>query len=189
MEQISVHIITRPLHIFKWGVWLCETNSTYHYRHLFCMFVLTPVVHLFRSLGKCLERSPYLFPRLRRHYQRLAIQQYSVTLMRDRSTSYSGLPLIQSPLGPVKVSWLEGWPHFRGEFAVGKTFWSGHNTGVASFQGSRLKGVHCTYMLYRKGCVCMLCRLTVCWSHCWYGRRKTWSGRSTGASVLLLARR
>ncbi len=32
---------------------------------------------------------------------------------------YSGLPLIRPPLGPVKVSWLEGRPHFRGEFALG----------------------------------------------------------------------
>ncbi len=37
------------------------------------------------------------------------------------------------PLGPVKVSWLEGWPHFSGEFALGK-----HTLGhfeVASIRG------------------------------------------------------
>ncbi len=90
---------------------------------------------------------------------------------------YSGLPLIRPPLGPVRVSWLEGWPHlqrwictiqwtpsnpatlgtrqsvlirgvasFQGWICTRKhnfvTFWSGLNTGVASFQGSRLEGVH-----------------------------------------------
>ncbi len=33
---------------------------------------------------------------------------------------YSGL---RPPLGPVKVSWLEEWPHFRGEFALGSILW------------------------------------------------------------------
>ncbi len=30
----------------------------------------------------------------------------------------SGSPLNQPPLGPVKVSLLEGWPHFRGKFVL-----------------------------------------------------------------------
>ncbi len=33
---------------------------------------------------------------------------------------YSGTPLNQPPLGSVKVSLLEGWPHFRGEFVLKK---------------------------------------------------------------------
>ncbi len=36
---------------------------------------------------------------------------------------YSGLPLIRPPLGPVKVSWLQEWPHFRGEFALRSILW------------------------------------------------------------------
>ncbi len=31
---------------------------------------------------------------------------------------YSGTPLNRPPLGPVKVSLLEGWPHFRGELVL-----------------------------------------------------------------------
>ncbi len=31
---------------------------------------------------------------------------------------YSGTPLNRPPLGPVKVSLLEGWPHLRGEFVL-----------------------------------------------------------------------
>ncbi len=31
---------------------------------------------------------------------------------------YSGIPLIQPPLGPIKVSWLEGWPYFKGRLAL-----------------------------------------------------------------------
>ncbi len=42
--------------------------------------------------------------------------------------TYSGLPLIRPPLGPVKVSWLER---------------------VASFQGSRLGGVRCSFVRRR----------------------------------------
>ncbi len=55
---------------------------------------------------------------------------------------------LPSLLGPVKVSWLEGWPHFRGGFAL-SVHWDNSKwpqyTGVASFQGSRLEGVHCMY--------------------------------------------
>ncbi len=71
---------------------------------------------------------------------------------------YSGIPLNRPPLGPVKVSLLEGWPHFRSEFVLKSMLWdfskwpeyrgdhiSGvlirgvplyNNTGVATFQGS-----------------------------------------------------
>ena len=64
-----------------------------------------------------------------------------------------GLPLIQPPLGPepplgpIGVSWLEGWPHFMGEvvFCIVGTFQSVLTTGVATFQGSRLEGVHCIH--------------------------------------------
>ncbi len=37
---------------------------------------------------------------------------------------------------------LEGWSHFRGKFALGSILW---DTGVASSQGSRLEGVHCSH--------------------------------------------
>ncbi len=37
--------------------------------------------------------------------------------------TYSGLPLIWPPLGPVEGSRLEGWPHFRARFALGSTLW------------------------------------------------------------------
>ncbi len=33
---------------------------------------------------------------------------------------YSGIPLNRPHLRPVKVSLLEGWPHFRGEFVLKK---------------------------------------------------------------------
>ncbi len=54
-------------------------------------------------------------------------------------STYSGTSLNRPPLGPVKVSLLEGWPHFRGEFVLKSILWdfsSGLNTGVATFQGS-----------------------------------------------------
>ncbi len=35
---------------------------------------------------------------------------------------YSGTSLNWSPLGPMKVSLLEGWPHFRGEFVLKNMF-------------------------------------------------------------------
>ncbi len=50
---------------------------------------------------------------------------------------YSGTPLNRPPLGPVKVSLLEGWPHFRGEFVLKSMLFSkwpeyrgGHISGV-----------------------------------------------------------
>ncbi len=52
---------------------------------------------------------------------------------------YSGTPLNWPPLGPVKVSLLEGWPHFRGEFVLKSMPWDfskwpeyggGHSSGV-----------------------------------------------------------
>ena len=51
----------------------------------------------------------------------------------------SGLPLIQPPLKSIKVSWLEGWPHFRGniEFVYFGTFWSGLS---AHFRGVHIRG-------------------------------------------------
>ena len=37
--------------------------------------------------------------------------------------SHIGTPLNRPPLGPVKVSLLEGWPHFRGEFVLKSMLW------------------------------------------------------------------
>ncbi len=45
------------------------------------------------------------------HYRMLPI----VLSLMTEVCRYSGLSLIRPPLGPVKV---EGWPHFRGEFAL-----------------------------------------------------------------------
>ncbi len=51
---------------------------------------------------------------------------------------YSGTPLNRPPLGPVKVSLVEGWPHFWGEFILKSMLWdflkwpeyrSGHISG------------------------------------------------------------
>ncbi len=41
----------------------------------------------------------------------------------NRIIQYSGTPLNQPPFGPVKVSFLEGWPHFRGEFVLKSMLW------------------------------------------------------------------
>ncbi len=70
---------------------------------------------------------------------------------------YSGTPLNQPPLGPLKVSSLEGWPHFRGEFVLKSMLWDfskwpeyrgGHNSGVL------IRGVP----LYFKFHITNLCR-------------------------------
>ena len=63
--------------------------------------------------------------------------------------------LVRPPLGPIKMSWLEGWPHFGKELVLQSLFLSGLNTGVATFRGSRSEGVHCT--------VVSMCRRTL-WS-------------------------
>ena len=39
------------------------------------------------------------------------------------------------PLGPVKVSLLEGWPHFRGEFAIKSMLWDISKWRVATSGG------------------------------------------------------
>ncbi len=39
------------------------------------------------------------------------------------SKIYGGTPINRPPLGPVKVSLLEGWPHFRGEFVLKSMLW------------------------------------------------------------------
>ena len=55
------------------------------------------------------------------------------------NATYSGTPLNWPPLGPVKASLLEGWPHFRGEFVLISMLWDfskwpehrgGHISGV-----------------------------------------------------------
>ncbi len=45
-----------------------------------------------------------------------------MTMHSPASSHYSGTPLDWPPLGPVKVSLLEGWPHFRGEFVLKSDF-------------------------------------------------------------------
>ncbi len=70
---------------------------------------------------------------------------------------YSGLPLIWPPLGPVKVSWLEGWPQGSGVY-VGICTWKLLNTGMASFGGGGI-GVHC---LNAFGCLLLSCSTKLC---------------------------
>ncbi len=74
-----------------------------------------------------------------------------------------GRYLIRPPLGPVKVSWLEGWPHFRGEFV---SFQSGLNTGVATFQRSWLEGGRKPWIEHGKiHWVHVHCRALALWSY------------------------
>ncbi len=47
-----------------------------------------------------------------------------------------GLPLIRPPLGPVKV---EGWPHFRGRFALGSILWD--TLKWPEYRGDLISGV------------------------------------------------
>ena len=54
----------------------------------------------------------------------------------------SGLSLIRPPLGPIKVSWLEGVALFKGEEFVLKPILGLENWPEYTFQGSRLEGVH-----------------------------------------------
>ncbi len=52
----------------------------------------------------------------------------------DMRLVYSETPLNRPPLGPVKLSLLEGWPQFRGEFVLKSMLWGfskrcGHISG------------------------------------------------------------
>ncbi len=52
-------------------------------------------------------------------------------------THYSGIRLNLPPLGSVKVSLLEGWPHFKGEFVLSfGTFSKWPECRGGTFQGS-----------------------------------------------------
>ncbi len=52
---------------------------------------------------------------------------------------YSGTPLNRPPLGPVKVSLLEGWPHFRGEFVLKSMLWD--FSKWPEYRGGHISGV------------------------------------------------
>ncbi len=52
---------------------------------------------------------------------------------------YSGTPLNWSPLGPVKVFILEGWPHFRGEFVLKSMLWD--FSKWPEYRGGQISGV------------------------------------------------
>ena len=56
---------------------------------------------------------------------------------------YSGTPLNRPPLGPVKVSLLEGWPHFRVEFVLKSRLWD-------LFKWPEYRGGHISGVLIRR---------------------------------------
>ncbi len=65
-------------------------------------------------------------------------------LITEWSYNYSGTPLNHPLWGPVKVSLLEGWPHFRGELVLKSMLWDfskwpeyrgGHISGVLIREG------------------------------------------------------
>ncbi len=59
--------------------------------------------------------------------------------MKMRTEVYSGTPLNRPPLGPVKVSLLEGWPHFRGDFVLKSMLWD--FSKWPEYRGGHISGV------------------------------------------------
>ncbi len=66
------------------------------------------ILNLLCSVGKAYPQAVY-FP-IRTLYLTLKMEQREKGQGADIAAC--GLPLVWPPLGPVRVSWLEGWPHF-----------------------------------------------------------------------------